>query len=243
MGMPSFLYGLNPVMEALKSGRAVTAVYLHEGGGERDALRALAARRGIAVKTVSISFFESRFPKGHQGVAAEVAKRLYAPLEELFEIPARRGEPPFFVVLDLVEDPRNLGAILRTAEAAGVHGVVIQQKRAAGLGPEAFKTSAGAAEYVAVSSVVNIKHAMDEMKEMGIRIVGADADSPLSAWEADLKGPVALVVGSEGEGLRKTVRDRCDMLVSLPMRGALNSLNTSVAAGIVIFEILRQRTS
>lgn len=240
------LYGLNPVLEAIRAGRTSGAVYIHEGrAGRLEALLKEAAAKGIAVKRVPMAFFDSRFPKGHQGVAAEAAasRTPYTPFERLLEIPVEKGEAPFFVILDLVEDPRNLGAILRTAEAAGVHGVVIQERRAAGLGPAAMKASAGAAGYAAVASVVNIKHAIEEMKDRGITIAGAEAGAGVDVWEADLGGPMALVVGSEGGGLRKTVRERCDLMVRLPMKGRLNSLNASVAAGIIIYEILRQRMS
>ena len=204
-------------------------------------LREEAKSRGIPLKTEDAGFFEGRFPKGHQGVAAEVALRGYVSLEELLLIPDKRGEAPFFVLLDQVEDPRNLGAVLRTAEAAGVHGVVIQKRRSAGLGPDASKASAGAAEHIAVCAVSNIKNAMHRMREVGITIAGAEAGAA-PAWEADLGGPVALVIGSEGRGLRRIVKEKCDLIVSLPMRGKVNSLNTSVAAGVLIYEVLRQRT-
>lgn len=236
------LYGLNPVMEALKAGRVLSTLYIYTGRHKNVAdLKKEAEKQGVPVRAVPLSFFEKRFPKGHQGIAAEVAGKAYTPLEEMLGIPEKRGETPFFIILDLIEDPRNLGAILRSAEAAGAHGVVLQKKRSAALGPKASKTSAGAAEYIPVSVVANIKHAIDKMKELGINIIGAEAGSGLPAWDLDMSGPLALVIGSEGRGLRKTVKDRCDYIVSLPMRGRLNSLNTSVAAGILIYEILRQR--
>ncbi len=238
----SWLYGLNPVREALRSKRPVKALHVYSGRHRGVAeLKAEAQRRGIPVKTEPADFFDSRFPKGHQGVAAEVLLKGYVSLAELLAIPGERGEAPFFVVLDQVEDPRNLGAVLRTAEAAGVHGVVIQRRRQAGLGPEASKASAGASEYVAVAAVSNVKHALDEMKEAGIAIAGAEADAEALPWEVGLSGPLALVIGSEGRGLRRVVRQRCDLVMRLPMRGRVNSLNTSVAAGVLIYEALRQR--
>lgn len=237
----SWTYGLNPVLEALKAGRPVRAVHVSTGRrGGTKVLRDEARRRGVPVKTVGPEFFV-RFPKGHQGIAAEVTAKGYVELEELMAIPEAKGQAPFFVILDLVEDPRNLGAVLRTAEAAGVHGVVVQSRRAAGLTPEAVRSSAGAAEHIAVSSVTNIKHAMDRMKEAGVLLVGAEAGSGGPPWEAELTGPVALVVGSEGKGLRRTVRERCDLLLSLPVPGRVGSLNASVAAGVFIYEVLRQR--
>lgn len=237
-----WLYGVNPVREALRSGRHVKALYIYSGRRRGVAeLRAEAEERGIPVRLERAEFFEGRFPKGHQGVAAEIQAKGYVPLEEMLRIPGERGEAPFFVVLDEVEDPRNLGAVLRTAEAAGVHGVVIQRRRSAGLGPEAAKASAGASEHIAVSAVPNIKHAIYTMNELGITVVGAEADADTLPWEAELSGPIALVVGSEGRGLRRTVREKCDIVVALPMRGQVNSLNTSVSAGVLIYEALRQR--
>jgi 23S rRNA (guanosine2251-2'-O)-methyltransferase len=238
----SWLYGLNPVREALRSRRPVKALHIYSGRHRGVAeLRAEARRLGVPVKAEPAEFFDSRFPKGHQGVAAEVLLRGYAPLAELLAVPGERGEDPFFVVLDQVEDPRNLGAVLRTAEAAGAHGVVIQKRRQAGLGPEAAKASAGASEHLAVAAVSNIKHALDDMKGAGIAIAGAEAEAGALPWEAGLSGPLALVIGSEGRGLRRVVRERCDFVVGLPMRGRVNSLNTSVAAGVLIYEALRQR--
>lgn len=237
-----WIYGLNPVLEAIKSGRQVKSVFLsrsrREGipGIEREILS-----RGIALKKTDQFFFDSRFPKGHQGIAAVVAPREYADFDDMLAIPSRKNEAPFFLVLDCVEDPRNFGAILRVADAGGVHGVVIQSHRSATLVPEAMKASAGAAEHIPVAMVANVKHAIKSMKEMGLLIIGAEAGMDRTIWDFDLEVPLALVIGSEGKGLRKTVKDDCDMLASLPMRGKVGSLNVSVAAGIMIFEIMHQR--
>lgn len=237
-----WICGLNPVLEALRAGRDFKAVYLMTGRHDNAArIRAEAGKAGIHVKTAEIGFFDAQFPKGHQGIAALVSKKEYISLEELLVIPAKKNEMPLFVVIDCVEDPRNFGAILRSADAAGVHGVVIQSHRSVGLGSEAAKSSAGAVEYVPVAMVTNIKHAIARMREEGITILGAEAEASSSIWEADLKVPLAVVVGSEGKGMRRTVKENCDLLVSLPMKGKINSLNVSVAAGIMFFEILRQR--
>lgn len=239
-----WVYGLNPVLEAIKSGRQVKTVFLsvsrREGiaGIEREI-----ASRGITLKKADQFFFDSRFPKGHQGIAAVVAPREYADLEELLMIPSSKNETPFFLILDCIEDPRNFGAILRTADAGGVHGVVIQSHRSATLVPEAVKASAGAAEYIPVAMVANIKHVIADMKEEGVLVVGAEAGTGRTIWDLDLSVPLALVVGSEGKGLRKTVKEDCDVLVSLPMKGRVNSLNVSVAAAIMIYEIIHQRIS
>lgn len=240
-----FIYGINPIMEALAAERTIDRVYIF--AGRRRNVRPLqkaAEERGVEVKIVPDGdFFDSRFPKGHQGVAAsgEVGVKTVS-LEELMAEPGKRGEEPFFLILDSIEDPRNLGAIVRTADAAGVHGVVTQEYRAASIGPEAAKTSAGALEHVPLCVVPNVKTAMRRMQQEGIVLVGAEADGDVSLWKADLKGPVAFVIGSEGRGLRRTVRTRCDIVAKLPMRGKVNSLNASVATGILVFEYLRQNS-
>jgi 23S rRNA (guanosine2251-2'-O)-methyltransferase len=234
-------YGLNPVMEALRSGRAIKAIYVSSGRRKLvGRLAEEAKRKGIETKTKDPEFFDSRFPKGHQGVAAETAARRYLSVDELLDIPAKKGEPPFFIIIDCVEDPRNLGAIIRSAEAAGVHGAVLQEHRSARPGPGVMKASAGAAEHLPVCMVPNIKNAIEAMKRADIKVIAEEAGRYPSAWEADLRTPAALVLGSEDKGIRKTVREKCDVTVSLPLKGKVNSLNTSVAAGIVIYEILRQ---
>ncbi len=238
-----WIYGLNPVLEAIKAGRNIKEVYISSGRHEKISLiKKESELKGIPVKTVSIDFFDRTFPKGHQGVAAMVSPKGYVPLNDLLDIPIKRNEMPFFLIVDCIEDPRNLGAILRSADAAGVHGVVIQEHRSAGFGPQVSKASAGAVEYVPVSRISNIKHAISKMKEMNITIIGAEAGTGLLQWDIDMNVPIGLVVGSEGKGLRKTVAEKCDFLVSLPMKGRVNSLNVSAASAILMFEILRQRT-
>lgn len=239
-----WIYGLNPILEAIRAGRTIKSIFLSYG--KKDSPKILeikreAEKRNISIMRTNTSFFHANFPKGHQGAVAEVLPKTYVALEELLEIPSKKDEIPFFIVLDCIEDPRNFGAIVRVADAAGVHGIVIQPYRSVTLGPEVSKTSAGAVEYVPVSLVSNIKYAINEMKERGITIVGAEAGTEHVIWDVDLTAPLTLVVGSEGRGLRKTVRESCDFLVSLPMKGKINSLNVSVAVGILIFEILRQR--
>jgi 23S rRNA (guanosine2251-2'-O)-methyltransferase len=238
-----WLYGLNPVVEAMRGGRALKVLYIYSGRRQGvGAIKREAEKRGIPVEDVhEAGFFDARFPKGHQGVAARVVARGPVPLDELFGISELRGEAPFYLVLDLIEDPRNLGAILRSAEAAGVHGVVMQKRRAAGLGPVVSKTSAGASEHIALSVEPNVKHAIERMKRAGVTVAGAEAGPHPAPWDVPLGGPLALVIGSEGGGLRRTVRQMCDLLVSLPLMGMVGSLNASVAAGILIYEALRQR--
>jgi 23S rRNA (guanosine2251-2'-O)-methyltransferase len=239
-----WIYGLNPVLEAIRAGRNIESVFL--SSSKKDSPKILeiekeAGRRNISIQRVDISFFHAHFPKGHQSVAAKGLPKTYINLEELLKISSMREDPPLFIILDCIEDPRNFGAILRVADAAGVHGIVIQSHRSVTLSAEVSKASAGAVEYIPVSLVANIKHAIQKMKERGITVVGAEAWVEKLVWDLDLSIPLALVIGSEGKGLRKTVKERCDMLVSLPMKGRINSLNVSVAAGILTFEILRQR--
>ncbi len=218
-------------MVFLSSGR-------HEKVGE---IKQEAARRNIPVTVVARDFLDNLFPKGHQGVAASVAPRRSVSIDDLLEIPLKKNEVPFFLVLDCVEDPRNFGALLRVADAMGMHGVVIQSHRSVAIGAEVAKVSAGAVEYVPVTVTTNIKHAIREMRERGMTIVGADAKGGTILWDLDLSMPVALIVGAEGKGLRQTVRSLCDAIITIPMQGAIQSLNVAVAASICAFEILRQR--
>jgi 23S rRNA (guanosine2251-2'-O)-methyltransferase len=237
-----WIYGVNPVIEALRAGRKIMRICVSSGmQGWADLLRREAEKRSIPIDTLEPSFFDSSFPKGHQGVAARVSPKRYVPLTELLAIPEVAGEAPLFLVLDCLEDPRNFGAVLRTADAAGVHGVVIQAHRSVGIVPEISKASAGAVEYVPVSLVPNIKHAINEMREKGITVIGAEAGNRTMLWDIDLTIPICLVIGSEGRGMRKTVREYCDVLAGIPMRGRIGSLNVSVAAGILLFEVVRQR--
>jgi 23S rRNA (guanosine2251-2'-O)-methyltransferase len=232
------------VLEAIRAGRSISSVYLSASRREKVAeLEQALAGRGLQAKKVDESFFVERFPKGNQGIAARVEPRTYTDLDDLLRVPGEKRQPPLFLVLDGIEDPRNFGSILRVADAGGVHGVVIQTHRSASLTPEAVKASAGASEHVQISMVPNIKHALRAMQESGIMIVGTEAEGGEAVWDVDLTIPVALVVGSEAEGMRRTVKEYCDRIVRLPMQGSVNSLNASVATGIIIFEIMRQRMS
>ena len=238
-----WIYGFNPVFEAVKAGRNIKSIYVSSTRYEKTcSIKREAELRHIPVQIMSPDFFDSTFRKGHQGVAAEVSPKEYALLDELLQIPAEKNEPPFFLILDCLEDPRNFGAILRVADAAGIHGIVLQSHRSVSLSAEVSKVSSGAVEYVPVAIVVNIKHAIYEMKERGITIIGTEACAETVLWDMDFTQPLALVIGSEGKGLRKTVSDLCDVRVRVPMQGKVNSLNVSVATGLFAYEILRQRT-
>ena len=237
-----WIYGLNPVLEALRARRNIKEVYISSGRHEKLFLiKKETESRGIALRIGDVAFFNERFPKGHQGIAVKVSEKGYMDIYELLNIPEKRNEIPFFLILDCIEDPGNVGAILRSADAAGVHGVIVQEHRSAGLSPAVSKASAGAVEYVAVSQVSNIKHAISEMKEREITIIGAESGSGNMPWDVDFSVPAGIVIGSEGRGLRKTVSEKCDFVVSIPMRGRVNSLNVSVASAVLMFEVLRQR--
>jgi len=237
-----WIYGFNPVIEALRADRHFKRIFLSDTRHEKiRILRQKAAEKNIQIEKREARFFHETFPKGHQGIAAEVSLLENMPLEKLLEIPAGKNEVACFFVLDGIEDVRNFGAILRVADAAGIHGVVIQSHRSAPVGPETSKSSAGAVEHVSICSVTNIKHAIREMQKRDILVIGTDAAAEKTVWEADLTAPLAFVIGSEEKGMRRTVRESCDLSVRIPMQGAMNSLNASVATGIIAFELLRQR--
>lgn len=239
------LFGINPVTEALKAGRPVQRLLIMKQRiSDRDVqeLMRLVKRRGIEVRITSRDELNREAPNAlHQGVIAIAAPREYATLDDILQIPAHTGQVPLFLILDGVEDPRNLGAILRTAEATGVHGVIIPERRATGLTETVAKTAAGALEYVPVVKVVNIVNTIEELKSAGLWIAGAEAGNDKVFWDADFIRPTALVLGGEGKGVRKLVREHCDYLVSLPLMGRLTSLNVSVATGALLYEVLRQR--
>lgn len=238
----SWLYGVNPVVEAINSGRKIKAIYISRQRNDQfKKIIFMAESKGIAINFAAKDFFDTRFDKGHQGIAAVVEKKAFLSIDELLKISSDRGESPFFLVLDGIEDPRNFGAILRVADAAGIHGVVFQSHRSAGLTDVVSKASAGASEYVNLVEAVNIKHALDKMKMADISIIGAEADYESALWDIDMKIPLAFVVGSEGKGLRRTVKQMCDFFVNIPMKGNVNSLNVSMATGILAYEVLRQR--
>ncbi len=240
------IFGINPVLEALKAGRPVRLLLIAEQRKQdRDVLSILRLARdaGIEVRKVSRDALNREIPHGsHQGVVAVVAASTYATLDDILGVPAERGQIPLYLVLDGVEDPRNLGAILRTAETAGVHGVIIPERRAAGLTETVAKAAAGALEYVPVVKVVNISNTLEELKKSGVWVIGAEAGSEMAYWNADLTRPAALVLGGEDRGVRRLVREKCDYLVSLPLMGKIQSLNVSVAAGILLYEAMRQRS-
>lgn len=242
--MSDQIIGRNPVMEALRSGRPVHKLLVSQGASKGSVLEILgvARDRRIQVEEVTRQHLDKLTGSAnHQGVVALAAAREYAEVEDILRSARERGEDPFIVILDEIEDPRNLGAILRTAEAAGVHGVIIPKRRAVGLTPAVAKASAGAVEYVPVARVTNLVQAIAELKEAGCWIAGSDGAADQLVWEADLKGPLGIVIGSEGKGIGRLLREKCDFLVKFPMRGRIGSLNASVAAALVCYEVVRQR--
>jgi 23S rRNA (guanosine2251-2'-O)-methyltransferase len=239
------LFGRNPVLELLRAGgrRVEEIAIISEGRGPALLeLLSLAKRQGVKISYRTRDQLTAMAGDvHHQGVVARVAGASYASLETLLEAPGRRGEAAFFLALDQVQDPRNLGAVLRTAEATGVHGVVVPKHHSAGLTAAAAKSAMGAAELVPVARETNLVHALETFKKEGVWTVGAAPAGGRAPWELDLTGPVCLVLGGEGEGLRPLVARSCDWLASLPMHGRLESLNVSAAAAVLCYEVVRQR--
>lgn len=236
---PDLLIGRNAVTEALKSDREIDTLILMRNNNNPALARlaSMAKEKGAVVKEVDSKKFD--FMCGganHQGVAAYVAAHEYSSIDEIFAYAEEKGEAPFIVVCDEIEDPHNLGAIIRTAECAGVHGVIIPKRRSASLNFTVGKTSAGALEYMRVARVSNLASTIDELKEKGCWVYGADMDGT-DYKKTDFSGAVVLVIGSEGKGIGKLIRQKCDAIVSLPMKGNINSLNASVAAGILMYEV------
>ena len=240
----NLIYGINPVLEAFRAGRGIEKLIVSEGRGGREVTEIINLARG---KNLKISYEPreslSRVSRteNHQGVVAIVAAGRYSTLEEILKKAKGSGETPFILILDGIQDPQNLGAIIRSAVCAGVHGIVIPKDRAVGLTSTVEKASAGALSYMPVAKATNIVQAIEELKEEGFWITGTDGKATADVYSADFKGPVALVIGSEGEGIRPLVAKKCDMLVSIPIRGKVSSLNASAAAAVVMYEAVRQR--
>lgn len=238
------LVGRNVVTEALKSGRGINKLWIASGDREGSVaeIAALAKERGIVVQYVERAKIEALAGgHRHQGVLAYVAPVPYAELEDILKAAEAKGEAPFLVLLDELEDPHNLGALLRTADATGVHGILIPKRRSVSLNATVAKTSAGAVEYVPVARIGNIAQTLKKLKEKGFWVAGADMDGEKAYYEADLTGPLVLVVGSEGKGMSRLTKEACDFIVRMPMVGRINSLNASVAGSILMYESMRQR--
>ena len=240
----NILEGRNALTEALASGRAIDKVFIAEGSTDR-ALARLAAQAkqagAVVVETDRRKLDQMSATGAHQGVIAMVAAHSYATLDDILNRAKERGEAPLIVICDELSDPHNLGAIIRTAECAGAHGVVIPKRRSVGLTAIVGKASAGALEYMPVARVTNITNAIKELKERGVWIFGTAAEGATPLYQADLKGAAAIVIGNEGAGMSRLVAESCDLKVSIPMKGRISSLNASAAAAILLYEAVRQR--
>lgn len=238
--------GRNAVTEALRAGRALDKVFIARGETDRALAFVAAKARAAGVTVVECDrrkLDAMSVTKAHQGVIAVCAAAHYSTIDDIFARASERGEAPLIVACDEISDPHNFGAIIRSAECAGAHGVVIPKHRSAGLTAVVGKTSAGAAEHMAVARVASVAAALEELKARGLWVYGAAAEGSSPMWETDFSGPVCLVIGSEGEGLGRLVRERCDFLVSIPLRGQVSSLNASAAAAVLLYEILRQKSA
>ena len=242
--MQDKIYGFNPVIEALESGSEIDKILLKDGikHSKASKITALAKEKKIPFQFVNQSKLDTLTEGGnHQGVLAFSAVHKYYTVDEILESAAEKNEPPFIVILDSVTDPHNLGSIIRTANAAGAHGVIIPKNRSAGLSSTVFKVSAGASEYTMVAKVTNLSRTVEDLKKKGVWVAGTALEAESYHFDTDLKGPLAVIIGSEGEGMSRILRDKCDFLVKIPMLGRIESLNASVAAGILLYEAVRQR--
>ncbi len=238
----TLIEGRNAVLETLRAGRAVDKVFVAEGAHIGD-VAAEARRHGVPVVTCDRRKLDHMSPTGsHQGVIAQAAAQEYVSLDDIFRVAEERSEVPLIVVCDGIEDPHNLGAIIRSAETAGAHGVIIPKRRAVGLTAAVARSAAGALAYVGVHKANNLAGTLDELKERGVWLFGAEADGTVGLYDAPFDRPTAIIIGSEGQGLSRLTRDKCDYIVSIPMRGRVNSLNASNAAAVLLFEALRRRT-
>jgi 23S rRNA (guanosine2251-2'-O)-methyltransferase len=235
--------GRNAVLEAFRSGKTIDKLYVQKGvqDGPIQSIIREAKKKDTIINFVERERLDQMSEEGHhQGVIAHAAAYEYAEVEDMLKAAEEKGEPPFLFLLDGIEDPHNLGAIIRTANLAGAHGVIIPKRRAVGLTATVAKTSAGALNYTPVAKVTNLTATMEELKKKGMWFVCADMDGDVM-YQVNLKGPIGLVIGSEGSGVGKLIKETCDMVASIPMKGDIDSLNASVAAGVLAFEIVRQR--
>lgn len=242
--MDDIIFGRRPVLEALKAGHPIEKILIQHGtqGSGISVIYKVAKQNGIPIAQASRGRFrELANEQSTQGVIALVAPKSYVEVEDILEIAKKRNEPPFVLILDEIEDPHNLGALIRTGECAAVHGVVIPKHHAATVNETVMKTSAGAAAHVAVARVSNVARTLDELKQKNLWIVGTDMSCENTYFEVDYKGPVGIVIGSEGKGMRRLVKERCDFLVKIPLYGNIESLNASVAGGLLLYEVARQR--
>lgn len=235
--------GKNPVLEALRSGRDMNKVWIAEGIQKNSVseIVKLAKEKGLIVQFVPKKKLDQLTEVNHQGVVASIAAYRYAELDELFERAAERKEDPFFIILDELEDPHNLGSIMRTADATGVHGIIIPKRRSVGLTGVVAKSSTGAIEHIPVVRVNNLAQTVEELKSRGVWIAGTDAKGSADYRRMDATLPLAIIIGSEGKGMARLLKEKCDFLYHLPMLGHVTSLNASVAAALLMYEVVRNR--
>ena len=239
------LEGRNPILEALRANRTINKILVAKGEreGSIKQIIALAKEKGIVVQDVEKGKLDSLSQtNSHQGVIAYVAVKEYVEVDDILKAAEEKGEEPFIILLDEITDPHNLGSILRTANAVGAHGVIIPKRRAIGLTATVSKASAGAVEYVPVARVTNLVQTIEYLKKQNIWVVGTDLSGEKPFYSSDLRGPIALVVGSEGEGMGRLVSEKCDFIVNIPMKGQISSLNAAVAGAVLMYEILKQRS-
>lgn len=235
--------GKNPVLEALRSTRDINKIWIAEGvkkSGINELLH-LAKERGIIVQFVPKKKIDQLSSENHQGIVASVAAYNYAELDDLFKLAEVRGEDPFFIILDELEDPHNLGSIMRTADAVGAHGIIIPKRRSVSLTAVVAKASTGAIEYIPTVRVNNLSQTVEELKERGVWIAGTDAKGSIDYRQMDATIPLAIIIGSEGRGMSRILKEKCDFLYNLPMIGHVTSLNASVAASLLMYEVFRKR--
>lgn len=240
----NYIEGRNPVIEALKAGREIEKIIIANGTkeGSINKIVAMAREKNIIIQNVDRSKLDSMSDtKAHQGVIAIAAMYTYKTVEDILQVAKDRNEAPFIIILDEIEDPHNLGAIIRTAECAGAHGVIIPKRRSVGITAVVAKTSAGAVEYLPVAKVTNISSTIEQLKKENIWVYGADIDGEDYYYEKDLTGSIALVIGNEGKGMSRIVKEKCDFLVKIPMKGKVSSLNASVATSVLTYDVVRQR--
>lgn len=238
------LEGRNAVQEAIRSGRTIDKVFIASGDTDRNLARLAAAAKESGAVVIPVDrrkLDQMSLTHAHQGIIAQAAAHEYASLDDILSLAESRGEPPLIIVCDELSDPHNLGAILRSAECAGAHGVVIPKRRSVGLTPVVAKASAGAVEYVPVARVSNIPNALKELQARGVWVYGTAAEGDRELYSADFRGPAAIVIGNEGAGMGRLVRQTCDVLVRVPMYGHISSLNASATAAILLYEAVRQR--
>ncbi|PLR65802.1 MULTISPECIES: 23S rRNA (guanosine(2251)-2'-O)-methyltransferase RlmB [Bacillaceae] len=238
-----YIIGRNTVIEALKSTRNVYKIFMAENSvkGQAQQITVLAKEKGVTIQTVPKKKIDQMVEGNHQGVVAQVAAYEYAEVDDILKAAEDKNEAPFILLLDEIEDPHNLGSIMRTADAVGAHGIIIPKRRAVGLTAAVAKSSTGAIEYIPVARVTNMARAIEELKERGVWIVGTDAKGSDDYRSMDGKMPLGLVIGSEGKGIGRLIKEKCDFLVNLPMAGQVTSLNASVAASLLMYEVYRKR--